>query len=149
MKTILVVDDEAPFRSLCRRWLERQGHTVLEASSPAEAIRAGRGADLILLDYNLGDSDAEDVMAMLDADSNAVPVILVSGDRPGPDVINRLEAMGIVRYIEKPVRMDDLQEAVDRAIKVSDDLDRCGEVCRKIDDVVRTGVLSAYERDVA
>ena len=149
MKTILVVDDDPSFRSLCRRWLEKRGHGVLEAEKPGEAIRAGREADLILLDYNLGSSDAEDVMAMLDADSNAVPVILVSGDKPGQDVVERLESMGIVRYIEKPARMDDLQEAVDKAIKGSDDLEKCDQACSKIGALVESGILSGYERHLA
>ena len=149
MKTILVVDDDPSFRSLCRRWLEKRGHVVLEAGGTVDAIRAGRRANLILLDYDLGASDAEDVMAMLDADSNAVPVILVSGMKPGRDVVEGLESRGIVRYIEKPVRMDELQEAVDRAIKVSDDLDKCEDVCRRIGDLVETGVISGYEKRVA
>ena len=149
MKTVLVVDDDPSFRSLCRRWLEKNGHVVLEASGPSGAILAGRQADLILLDYNLGSSDAEDVMAMLDADSNAVPVILVSGEKPSQAVVDRLESMGIVRYIEKPVRMNDLQEAIDQAIKVSDDLDRCDQACQKIGALVESVVLSGYERCVA
>ena len=149
MKTILVVDDDQVFRSLCRRWLEKHGHRVVEAAGPQEALEAGRGCDLMLLDYDLGASNAEEVMEMLKAESSAVPVILVSGMHPEADVLERLENLGIVRYIEKPVRMDDLQDAVDRAIKVSDELDKCGEACRKMEDVVRTGVLSAYEHHLA
>lgn len=149
MKTILVVDDDATFRSLCRRWLEKQGHAVIEASSAEQAIARGRGCDLMLLDYNLGGSDAEDVMRMLDADLNSVPVILVSGDRPETAVVDRLESMGIVSYVKKPVRMDDLQDAVNRAIKVSDDLEKCEAVCRKMGAVLDALTFSDPERRFA
>ena len=45
MTTVLVIDDEAPIRLLCRVNLEAEGMDVLEAPDGADRARAGtRGA---------------------------------------------------------------------------------------------------------
>lgn len=149
MKKILVVDDEPSFRSLCRRWLERAGHQVVEASHPSEVVGAINGCDVIVLDYCLGSADAEDVLALLDAEDSAIPVILVSGEKPSDAEVRRLETMGIVKYIEKPFHMEDLQASIEKALKISDDLDKCGVLCSQMEILARTGVLSGYEREIA
>lgn len=53
-KTILLVDDQSAVREFVRRALERQGHTVLQASEPAEGLALAtinaRAIDLVVTD---------------------------------------------------------------------------------------------------
>ena len=52
MPKILVIDDDADFREVCRLWLEPAGFEVCEAADPAqgfEQVRAVR-PDLVILD---------------------------------------------------------------------------------------------------
>ena len=80
---ILVVDDEAPARSLTRRMLERLGYTVICAADGVEAMdlfaRAEAGIDAVLIDLSMpGMSGVEVLRAMRLADPS-VPAILTSG----------------------------------------------------------------------
>jgi len=56
VNTILILDDEAPIRTLLRRTVPL-GYTVLEAATANEALRcfedADAGLDLLIADVNL------------------------------------------------------------------------------------------------
>jgi DNA-binding response OmpR family regulator len=66
-KTVLVVDDDASLRLLCRVNLELDGYRVLEAGSRREGAEriAGERLDAVLLDLHLGDGDGRDLLAAL------------------------------------------------------------------------------------
>jgi PAS domain S-box-containing protein len=65
--TVLVVDDSAPARELLRALLERRGHRVLEADSCRAAVArvAEAELDLVLLDYQMPDSDGTETAVAL------------------------------------------------------------------------------------
>jgi two-component system OmpR family response regulator len=78
--SILVVEDDAALRMLCRVNLELEGFRVREASRLAEArteVEVERPA-LVFLDLHVGDEGAsDDLLEELLADG--IPVVLVSG----------------------------------------------------------------------
>src|SRR5262249_34389449 len=69
-KTVLVVDDDASLRMLCRVNLELDGYRVLEAGSVATARQAleDESVDAMLLDFHLGDGDGRELLNSLGDD---------------------------------------------------------------------------------
>ena len=69
--TVLLVDDEPQIRFAVRRFLESRDYAIMEADSCSTALEACRKAqpDAILMDYNLPDGNALDLMPQLDRKS--------------------------------------------------------------------------------
>ncbi|HVZ30895.1 MAG TPA: response regulator, partial [Polyangiaceae bacterium] len=83
MKTILVVEDEAPVRQLLRFCLERAGYSVTEAASARSAQSELHHfvPDLVTLDLGLPDMGGLELLqAWRDTDrTREMPVVVVSG----------------------------------------------------------------------
>lgn len=100
---VLVVDDEPQIRTLLRAYLERDGFTVSEAATGAQALAAAVGSDgpdLLLLDIGLPDVDGLEVLRRLRVTS-AVPVILVTARAEEVDTLVGL-SVGADDYVTKP-----------------------------------------------
>jgi DNA-binding response OmpR family regulator len=82
---LLVVDDEPRTAELTAELLRRAGYTVDIASSGTEALQSVRSSspDLMLLDYEMPDMEAPEVLDSLrsGADRIAFPVIILTGAR--------------------------------------------------------------------
>jgi two-component system, OmpR family, response regulator len=80
-KTILVVDDDASIRLLCRVNLEIEGFRVLEAATLAEARERleDDGIDAILLDVHVGSDDGYELLRELSDRESPVRVALLTG----------------------------------------------------------------------
>jgi two-component system cell cycle sensor histidine kinase/response regulator CckA len=103
--TILLVEDEPSVLAVTRRMLERQGYTVLAASSPGEAMRlaaAHRGAiDLLLTDVIMPEMSGRDLVAHLVSVSPDLKHCFMSG-HPA-DVIAHHGLLDVgVDIIQKP-----------------------------------------------
>ena len=80
-RTILIVDDYAPFRESARRLLESEGFDVLgEAETGAGAVRLAEELrpDVVLLDVHLPDFDGFEVARRLQGIDPAPAVVLTS-----------------------------------------------------------------------
>ena len=111
-KTVLVVDDDASLRLLCRVNLELDGYRVLEAGSVAEgAARLAEGEiDAMLLDLHLGDGDGRDLLASLG--ERRPPVALFTGSEViGPELHAVAEEV-----LSKPFQLDALLATVRRLV---------------------------------
>jgi DNA-binding response OmpR family regulator len=82
---LLVVDDEPRTAEVTAEVLRRAGYTVDVALSGGEALAQVRSAapDLMLLDYEMPDMDAPEVLAQLQSGSDRLsfPVIILTGAR--------------------------------------------------------------------
>ena len=104
---ILVVDDDPDLLSGVARLLRREGYTVLEAATAAQArdLAKAHRPDLILLDVVLPDRPGTDLCAELKADPDLAGtlIILVSGVRTQSED----QALGLVAgadgYIARPI----------------------------------------------
>ena len=79
--TVLVVDDDASIRFLCRVNLELDGWEVREAGNLAdarEALADGR-VEVALLDVHIGGSSGLDFLDELRRDHPALPVAMLTG----------------------------------------------------------------------
>ncbi len=120
MITILVVDDEEPFRRLLKKELSRKGYAVEVASDGNEALRLlhDRSFDVILLDVVMPGVDGISLMKKLKEDSGAPAVIVLTGKAT---VETAVEAMknGAYDYLTKPYKLDELVVVIDRAYEFS------------------------------
>jgi len=113
--TILVVDDDASLRLLCRVNLELDGYRVVEARSVAEAeeILAAGGVDLVLLDVHIGLDDGIALMRSLRRRKHTASVVLFTGSAQ-LDPETRAEADGVV---PKPFRLEELLDVVSGLVR--------------------------------
>jgi DNA-binding response OmpR family regulator len=105
MTTVLVIDDEAPIRLLCRVNLEAEGMTVLEAGDGGTGLElvAAERPDVILLDVMMPNLDGWAVAAALleDAGTADIPIIFLTARAEFRDRARGLDIGGI-DYITKP-----------------------------------------------
>jgi DNA-binding response OmpR family regulator len=108
--TVLIVDDDASLRLLCRVNLELEGYHVLEAPSvaAAEDAVAADPVDLFLLDVHIGADDGLALMRSLRAREHRAPVVLFTGSAT-LDSVTVAEADGVV---PKPFRLEQLLDVV-------------------------------------
>ncbi|HQR25630.1 MAG TPA: response regulator transcription factor [Nocardioides sp.] len=100
--TVLVVDDEAPIRSILAAYLRGEGYAVVEASTGAQALAAlaVEPPQLVLLDIGLPDVDGLEVLRRLRTFSD-VYVILVTARAEEVDKLVGL-GVGADDYVTKP-----------------------------------------------
>ena len=105
MTRVLVIDDEAPIRLLCRVNLEAEGMSVLEAGDGPSGLEAVASAkpDVILLDVMMPGLDGWGVAeALLENDETAaIPIIFLTARAEFRDRARGLD-IGGVDYITKP-----------------------------------------------
>jgi two-component system cell cycle sensor histidine kinase/response regulator CckA len=112
-ETLLLVEDEAVLRKLCRVYLESKGYTVLEADNAKEAMKIcqnyNRAIHLLITDVVMpGLGGVELAKSALEL-RPALAVVLVSGytDRE----LDR-EAIGFGEFLQKPFSFDALARTV-------------------------------------
>jgi DNA-binding response OmpR family regulator len=105
MTTVLVIDDEAPIRLLCRVNLEAEGMPVVEAGDGPSGLEKARSEspDVILLDVMMPGLDGWGVAeALLEDDRTAeIPIIFLTARAEFRDRARGLD-IGGVDYITKP-----------------------------------------------
>jgi two-component system nitrate/nitrite response regulator NarL len=102
-RTVLIVDDHAPFRRLARRLLEAGGFRVVgEAWDGASALAAAAALapDLVLLDVLLPDTDGFAVAGRL-AERADRPVVVLTSSRAAAELGQRLVRAPVAGFIPK------------------------------------------------
>ncbi len=111
--TVLVVDDDAAIRLLCRVNLELEGHQIAEASTlgQARAVLAEQPVEVVLLDLHIGNERGLDLLRELRRDRPEVAVALLTGSpqERSPDEEATADAI-----ISKPFPIEELGETVRR-----------------------------------
>lgn len=110
-----IIEDERLLRNLVRQSLA-DCCTHVEEFESAEAFLAGhndRPAGCIIVDINLPGINGLDLLEMIGKGRHAYPVIVVSGNGNVPHAM-RAGRLGVVDFIEKPFRVDQLVAAVEK-----------------------------------
>ena len=132
MTRVLVIDDEAPIRLLCRVNLEADGMQVLEASDGPTGLEKARNEepDVILLDVMMPGLDGWQVAEELldDRRTSSIPIVFLTARAEVRDRVRGLD-LGGIDYVTKPFNpielaplVRDLIERVERGER--DDLRR-------------------------
>ncbi len=114
---VLVVDDEPPIRKLLRMGLTTQGYQILEAPNGKLALDLlSQGPDLVILDLGLPDIQGHELLRMIRARNESVPIVVLSsrGDEAG-----KVQALdfGADDYVTKPFGMDELLARMRTALR--------------------------------
>ena len=135
--TVLVIDDEAPIRLLCRVNLEAEGARVFEAGDGQRGLELAQRErpDAILLDVMMPGLDGWAVAERLLADpaTSRIPIIFLTARADIRDRARGLGAGGL-DYITKPFNPVDLATLVEEVV---------GAVDRGERDELRAEKLSA------
>ncbi len=120
MTTVLVVDDEAPIRLLCRVNLEAEGMTVLEAADGDRGLELARAElpDVILLDVMMpgrsGWEVAEELLA--DESTSGIPIVFLTARAEIRDRAKGID-LGGVDYVTKPFNPVELAPLVQDLVR--------------------------------
>jgi two-component system phosphate regulon response regulator PhoB len=120
MKTILVVEDEAPVRDVLRFSLERAGYRVTGTATARGALGELDHfvPDLVLLDLGLPDMGGLELLhSWRHAErTRGMPVVVVSGRTDERDRITGLRS-GADDYISKPFSRDELLARIETVLR--------------------------------
>ena len=102
---VLVIDDEAPIRLLCRVNLEAEGMEVIEAEDGSVGVELARSErpDVILLDVMMPGMDGWEVLQALQAEqgTSEIPIVFLTARAELRDRAQGLE-LGGIDYVTKP-----------------------------------------------
>lgn len=112
--TVLVVDDDAAIRFLCRVNLELDGWAVHEAAAIEQARKTLSAApiDIVLLDVHIGVDSGLDFIAEIRERNPGVPVVLLTGSVGSPG----LEGVDADAIIAKPFALEQLTGTLARLV---------------------------------
>jgi signal transduction histidine kinase/ActR/RegA family two-component response regulator len=117
---ILLVDDHHDTCAALEKLLARRGHLVAVAHDVRSAMQAAvrNKFDLLISDIALPDGTGMDLMMRLRAIAN-VPGIAISGFGNNGDIERSLQA-GFSEHLIKPIKLDNLEAAMERALAQAD-----------------------------
>jgi CheY-like chemotaxis protein/anti-sigma regulatory factor (Ser/Thr protein kinase) len=125
----LVVEDEPETGQLLAEILRRRGYdpTVMTEGKPAVPWTQENRPELILLDLMLPDIDGYDICETLklERDTNLIPIIMVTARDTPKDKVHGLQ-VGANHYLTKPFTVEQLTQAIDRAVAWRHDLEHSG-----------------------
>jgi len=135
---ILVVDDEAPVRSMIGATLERHGYEVQLAVSGAQALEtlAQSSFDLILTDIVMQDGNGIALLERIHMEQPQLPVVMVSAIH---DISVAIDSMrrGAYDYLLKPFEREHLIATVQRALDHRQALQENKNYQQSLEEVVR------------
>jgi two-component system response regulator FixJ len=114
-----IIDDERLLRNLVRHALA-ETCTHFEEFDSAESFLAGhpnRPAGCIIVDIGLPGINGLDLLEMISRGRAAFPVVVVSAQGDIPHAV-RAGRLGVVDFIEKPFRIDQLVAAVEKGFEL-------------------------------
>lgn len=151
---ILIADDEALIRLDLKEMLTDAGHNVLaEAGNGQEALELARKykPELIIMDVKMPVMDGLQAAEILN-EENIAPIILLTAYSQ-PDIVQQATQAGVIAYLVKPVREEQLFPAIQIAVdrfhdfqqlnKELDDLKESLEV-RKLVDKAKGILMAAH-----
>jgi DNA-binding NtrC family response regulator len=116
---ILLVDDDEFARCFARAVLERAGYHVHEADGMASALAvAGSMTPVaVVTDWNLPDGNGGDLARILHEESEALPIILITGEAGAADLLPRESIDEFTSIVHKPFSPSALERSVRTAIQ--------------------------------
>ncbi len=121
MKRVLVIDDEEAVRKLIRKALPASLCKVTDAPEARSALdlHAKKPFDLIILDVFMPGMDGLEAIQEVRASGDTVPILVISGGRPGSNVdgLFLADTLGATRTLPKPFEVKQLVAIVKELLK--------------------------------
>ncbi|OIO95479.1 MAG: response regulator [Anaerolineae bacterium CG2_30_64_16] len=114
---VIIADDEALIRLDLREMLTNQGYLVVgEVADGHSAVNQARELrpDIVIMDIKMPDMDGIEAAKIL-TEERIAPVVLISAYSQR-ELVERAREAGVVAYLVKPYREEDLAPAVEVAL---------------------------------
>jgi CheY-like chemotaxis protein len=122
MKQILIVDDEKPFLLSLTEGLKSRLKMikVLTAHNGKEAVKVLKSTpvDLLVTDLKMPEMDGFELLAVVSAKYATIPVIVMTAFGT-PGIEERLNQLGYVQYLEKPMELAVLADKIKQNLAAS------------------------------
>ena len=112
-KSLLIVDDDNPFRERLARAMEKKGFSV----SQAEGVKKGidsiktKKPAFAVVDLRLGDGNGLEVVKELQSSKTRCKIIMLTGYGNIPTAVAAIK-QGAIDYLAKPADADDVEKAL-------------------------------------
>ena len=119
-KKILIIDDDTSQQELLNIFFRGKGYAVHCAATAAEGLKARTTfhPDVIILDIRLPDMDGIEVLRRLETGKSSINAIMITAYHDMETTVKAMK-LGAYEYITKPIDVDELEDAVLRALKNS------------------------------
>jgi diguanylate cyclase (GGDEF)-like protein len=120
---VLVADDDAGLRALCRAALETEGFEVIEAAHGDQAVELARSEvpDVMLLDLAMPHRDGWQVLEALAGheETKHVPVVMMTGSA-SQENLDRADRAGVLDFIGKPFEPTELVSTINNVLEMTE-----------------------------
>ena len=112
-KSLLILDDDEPFRSRLARAMVKKGFEVIEVKSVEEGLRIANKTptSFAVIDLRLEDGSGLEVVKALHKSKKDSRIVMLTGYGNLPTAVAAVKA-GAIDYIAKPVDADDVEAAL-------------------------------------
>ena len=112
-KSLLIVDDDAPFKERLARAMEKRGFEVSQAESVEKAVESikSKKPAFAVIDLRLGDGNGLEVVKELQKSNPTSRIIMLTGYGNIPTAVAAIKE-GAIDYLAKPVDADDVEKAL-------------------------------------
>ena len=112
-KSLLIVDDDNPFRERLARAMEKKGFTVSQAESVKNGIALVKQKKpaFAVVDLRLGDGNGLQVVKEIQKSNSESRVIMLTGYGNIPTAVAAIKE-GAIDYLAKPADADDIERAL-------------------------------------
>jgi CheY-like chemotaxis protein len=119
MPRVLVIDDDAQFRSYVVKLLGKRGFAVTEVDSGAKAIELLKSAtfDAIVTDILMPEMEGLETIRRLNSHLGNCKIIAMSGGGSGPvDYLRYAAQLGAVATLRKPFAPDEILDVLNKLL---------------------------------
>lgn len=114
---ILVVEDNDFVRMQIVKFLNEEGHEIVECTDGRQALDTiDPEFDMAVVDIRMEPIDGFEFIRAIRGFEMNTPVVLVTGDS-NPDLLNEAAKWGVAAVLMKPVQRDRLVKTVERVTK--------------------------------
>jgi len=112
-KSLLIVDDDNPFRERLARAMEKKGFLVSQAESVKMGIQSiqEKKPAFAVVDLRLGDGNGLEVVKELQSSNVKSRIIMLTGYGNIPTAVAAIKE-GAIDYLAKPADADDVEKAL-------------------------------------
>ena len=112
-KSLLIVDDDNPFRERLARAMEKKGFTVTQAEGVKSGIESVKQIkpSFAVVDLRLGDGNGLEVVKEIQNSNLKSRVIMLTGYGNIPTAVAAIKE-GAIDYLAKPADADDVEKAL-------------------------------------
>jgi two-component system response regulator RegA len=114
-KSLLIVDDDNPFRERLARAMEKKGFEVFQAESVQKGVESvkTKKPGFAVVDLRLGDGNGLEVVKEIQSSNSNSRIIMLTGYGNIPTAVAAIKE-GAIDYLAKPADAEDVEKALSK-----------------------------------